>query len=74
MPPGLECYKSVELSSDACIIPCKGLYADVEREEAVENIESIEKFQPVLDQYKQYKAGFINGTEGAHFTIIYFCL
>ena len=68
MPPGLECYNSVKLRSDECIIPCKGMYADVEREEGFEATEKIEKFQPVLGQYKQYKAGFINETEGEHFT------
>ena len=72
MPPGLECYKSVQLSSDACIIPCKGLYADVERVEGFEVVENIKKFQPVLDQYKEYKAGFINGTEGRSLTSISF--
>ena len=64
MPAGLECYKSVKLSYDKCIIQCKGIYADLFRDEGFEAAENIEKFQPVLEQYKNYKSGFMNGTEG----------
>ena len=64
MPPGLECYKSVKKSSEKCIIPCKGIYADVNRVEDFEKVEEIEKFGPTLESYKNYKSGFINGTEG----------
>jgi hypothetical protein len=64
MPPGLECYKSVKKSSEKCIIPCKGIYADVSRGEDSEQVEEIEEFRTTLDSYKSYKSGFINRTEG----------
>ena len=64
MPPGLECYKSVKRSSEKCIIPCKGIYADVTKVEDFEKVEEIEKFRPTLKSYKNYKSGFTNGTEG----------
>jgi hypothetical protein len=64
MPPGLECYKSVKKSSDKCIIPCTGIYADVYRDEDFKPVEEIDKFRTTLENYENYKSGFINGTEG----------
>ena len=64
MPPGLECYKSVKTSSEKCNIPCKGIYADVYREYDFEYVDDIKKFRTSLTNYKEYKSGFINGTEG----------
>ena len=64
MPPGLELYKSVKKSSETCNIPCKGINADVYREEDFEKVEEKEKFGISLANYKEYKSGFINGTEG----------
>ena len=64
MPPGLECYKSVNKISEKCIIPCKGIYADVYRGEDFEKVEEIEEFRTTLESYQNYKSGFINRTEG----------
>jgi hypothetical protein len=64
MPPGLECYTSVKTYSEKCIIPCKGTYADVYKKEDFKKVEEIEKLRTTLDDYKEYKSGFFNGTEG----------
>ena len=64
MPPGLECYKSVKKSSEKCRIPCKGIYADVVRKEGFKQTEDVRKIKAALGNYKEYKAGFINRTEG----------
>ena len=64
MPPGLECYKSLEKSSEKCKIPCKGIYADVSREEDFEKVEEIIKFRTTLESYKKYKSGIRNEKEG----------
>ena len=63
MPPGLECYKTVEKYSDKCIIPCKGTYADVYKKEDFKQVEEIEKLRTTLNEYRKYKT-FVNGTEG----------
>ena len=64
MPPGLECYKSVKKYSEKCLIPCKGTYADVYKKEDFKQVEEIEKLRATLNNYKKYKSGFFNGTEG----------
>ena len=63
MPPGLECYKSVETYSEKCIIPCKGTYADVTKGEDFKQVEEIEQLRTTLNEYRKYKT-FVNGTEG----------
>ena len=64
MPPGLECYKSVKKTSDKCLIPCKGVFADVEKREDYKQVEAIEKFRYTLHDYRDYKSGFITRNEG----------
>ena len=64
MPPGLECYKSVKKTSDKCLIPCKGVFADVEKGEDYKQVEAIEKFRATLHNYEDYKSGFITRNEG----------
>ena len=64
MPPGLECYKSVEQSSNDCLLPCKGVYADVQRRKDVGNIKDMEMVKSFSKYYKDYKSGLINGTTG----------
>ena len=63
MPPGLECYKSVETFSEKCIILCKGTYADVTKGEDFKQVEEIEQLRTTLNEYRKYKT-FVNGTEG----------
>jgi hypothetical protein len=61
MPQGLECYRSVTQSSDNCI-PCKGIYFRVEKH--LMSVEVSKEFKTALENYKEYKSGFNNGTEG----------
>ena len=66
LPSGLDCYKTkVKLSPDSCTIPCKGLYADVVNR-GVEDLHTMMNFKQVLDEYKEYKTGFVND-EGKQF-------
>ena len=58
LPPGLECYKTkVELDNEDCIIPCKGIYADLVRKD-IKDIEANSDFRSVYEEYKNYKGGF----------------
>ena len=73
MPPGLECYKSVSFSSDKCLLPCKGMNADVSRDERVEEVEKIGKFKRTLDAYKKYyKIEFYNRKKGIQ-KLFFYC-
>ena len=58
LPPGLDCYqKMIKQSETSCLVPCKGIYADVTVGPA-EELYTLSNFKHVLDKYKQYKAGF----------------
>ena len=45
-------------SEKNCIVPCKGIYADVTMG-AIEDLYTKNNFKSVLDKYKEYKAGFM---------------
>ena len=70
MPPGLECYKSIQKVSDKCIIPCNGVYAEVIGDVDARPEEEIKKFKDGLHFYKEYKSGFLNRTEGKYLIIV----
>ena len=73
LPSGLDCYNTVKLSPASCTIPCRGIYADVVNE-GVEDLHTIIEFKPVLEKYKEYKAGFIIN-EGIQTILVFlFCL
>ena len=58
LPPGLDCYqKMIKQSETSCVVPCKGIFADVTVEPAEDLYTQID-FKPVLDKYKEYKSGF----------------
>ena len=58
LPSGVDCYRDVpKLYETSCLVPCKGIYADVTVGPA-EELYTLSNFKPVLDKYKQYKAGF----------------
>ena len=57
LPSGLDCYKqNVTVKDDDCILPCKGVYADVVKH--TEDLQDKKYFNHVLDKYKKYKSGF----------------
>ena len=73
MPLGLKCYKEAKKSLEKCI-PCKGIYFKVERDKDFRVEERLEEISTFLDNYTEYKSGFINGTEGKQLTFDTFFL
>ena len=64
LPKGLECYKkNVKVTTDACLTPCEGVYAGVEKHEGAKQ-DIVEKLTDVIQEYREYKSGFYKGTEG----------
>ena len=59
-PSGTECYKSVKEDATKCLPPCKGLYADVEKEVLKKKLKDIRKFDKLLENYEAYKRGFVD--------------
>ena len=59
MPTGTECYKTVTVDPKSCIISCKGLYADVVKNNEFKPIEEITKFKNVLSEYEDFKKAYI---------------
>ena len=57
-PAGIECYKNIQLDPTKCLAPCKGLYADVEKGEEIQNVEDLKKFDALIEDYKRYKRGY----------------
>ena len=43
-----------------CLTPCKGVYADVQKNTKSMPLENIADFKQILDNYKEYKNGFQN--------------
>ena len=55
----MDCYRTeIKQSETKCTVPCKGIYADV-TVGPVEDLYRLSNFKPVLDRYKEYKAGFL---------------
>ena len=57
MPKGTECYTSVKVDEDKCLIPCKGLFADVLRNNDFKQITDRETLSRMLASYEDYKTG-----------------
>ena len=59
-----ECYNNVEISSEQCVLPCKGLYADISLENSgIRKVEDMKKFDPLIKSYENYKRGFTKDIE-----------
>ena len=41
--------------------PCKGIFADVQKNTFEYNLNTIEDYKNILDDYKEYKAGYSQG-------------
>ena len=60
-PSGVECYGSIKLDSDKCLIPCEGIHADVHLEHLdISKEENMEQFEKLMGNYEEYKRGYIN--------------
>ena len=57
-PAGFECYKNIQQDPTNCLIPCKGLYADVEKGEKILKVEDLRIFDSLIEDYKRYKSGY----------------
>ena len=57
-PKGVECYKNMTLASSSCLIPCKGLYADIDMKSHKLDLEEMEVFEKVLEHYEGYKRAY----------------
>ena len=78
MPAGTECYESMKIEeyNTECQTPCKGVYADVEKNVNLKKVESMSDFEEVFNNYIDYKSGNRNEAEfkkeiaGIHIFII----
>ena len=57
-PIGIECYKNITDVNTKCLTPCKGLYADVQKNDNSKPVEDMALFKVILD--KEYRIGFKN--------------
>ena len=60
-PVGTECYKSIKDQEVKCLIPCKGVFADVQKITFEYNLHTIEDFKNILYDYRGYKAAYSQG-------------
>ena len=56
-PEGLECYENETYYTQSCLIPCKGIYADVTKEPKSQEKETNEEMQILVHEYEKYKRG-----------------
>ena len=54
----MECYKKIKEETEKCLIPCKGVFAGVYKDEFNIQVEKMEDFGSILDNYKEYKTGY----------------
>ena len=57
-PFGLDCYKGVRTDKAKYLKPCRGLYADVEKDNKLKSLGTIPNFASVYSSYERYKSGF----------------
>ena len=48
-PSGIWCYDDLKADPTNCIIPCRGVYADIIKKDS---------FKKLLEEYANYKRGF----------------
>ena len=60
LPAGIECYKSIKEEEIKCLVPCKGVFADVQRNLNIKKVKEIEDFKLTFDEYKAFKSGYNN--------------
>jgi hypothetical protein len=41
------------------MIPCKGLHADVEKDDGMTQVDKLGKFAKLIEEYESYKNGFV---------------
>ena len=58
-PNGTECYKNLRQDSGKCLMPCKGVYADVVKDMDIINVRELRKFDKLVKSYENYKRDFV---------------
>ena len=66
LPKGTECYKSLSVDYAKCLVPCKGLFADVERGPDVHQVSDRKPPDNALVHYKDIKTGFKKNNINTH--------
>ena len=59
---GTTCYKSIKFTPRECVLPCGGFYASLK---AKKKQKINEKFRSAFEEYKNYKSGFVNRSQGS---------
>ena len=62
-PAGIECYESVKEIIGKCLIPCQGIFADVVKDTDFKQMEEIDEFKTVLEEYNNYKTGYARNSK-----------
>ena len=58
-PNAVQCYDDVSIANDKCMLPCKGLYADINVDYSdMRSVEEIEKLDKLLRNYDEYKRAY----------------
>ena len=59
-PLGRECYDSITQEDIKCVLPCEGIFADVDKTKTTKAEDDNEVQKKVIDEYQMYKHGFNN--------------
>ena len=55
-PTGADCFTSVRIPARKCLLPCRGLYADVAEDNSdLRNVEDMRNFDSLRTHYEEYK-------------------
>ena len=57
-PVGSSCFKSIKVEEGKCLTPCKGVFADVQKNTIEFDLNTIDDYQTILDNYTDYKSGY----------------
>ena len=57
-PAGAECHTSIKKQAGKCLSSCKGVFADVKKNKFEYNLNTIEDYENIMDEYKEYKNGY----------------
>ena len=47
------------LNPEDCVIPCKGIYADVAKDIETMEVDKMKKFDKLVKDYERYKRGYL---------------
>ena len=47
------------LNNEDCVLPCKGIYADVVKDIETMEVDKMKKFDKLVEDYESYKRGYL---------------